>query len=43
MARPFVKEGRYLYKSFHDRRTDVQDAMESGIRRVARAAGLEVD
>ncbi|WP_018214736.1 hypothetical protein [Salinispora vitiensis] len=43
VARPFLRDGRYLYKSFRDRRPDVQDAMESGVRRIARAAGLEVD
>jgi hypothetical protein len=43
VQRPFLKEGRYVYKGFKEKRSDVERAMSDGIRRVAQSAGLEVD
>jgi hypothetical protein len=42
VSRPFYKEGRYVYVSLRERRPDIEKAMQDGIVRVARAAGLEV-
>lgn len=33
VSRPFLKEGRYIWKSFADHREEVRDAMEEELRR----------
>jgi hypothetical protein len=43
VARPFVSEGRYVYKGLAVRRGAITDVMERGVADVARRAGLEVD
>lgn len=43
VERPFLKDGRYVYKGLAERRGQITDVMERGIRDVARRAGLEVD
>jgi hypothetical protein len=42
VARPFYKEGRYLYKSLIVKRERFTQVMESALQRVARDAGLSV-
>lgn len=42
VSRPFRKEGRYIWKSFADRRQDVISALETALTDVAKSAGLEV-
>lgn len=39
--RPFLKEGRYIWKAFADRRAAVQDELKDALVDVARKAGLE--
>lgn len=41
--RPFIHEGRYLWPAIIRKREEVQEALERGIRDVAKTAGLEVD
>ncbi|WKU03847.1 HK97 gp10 family phage protein [Micromonospora sp. HUAS LYJ1] len=43
VSRPFLKDGRFVYKGLAERREQITDVMERGIRDVARQAGLEVD
>lgn len=43
VSRPFLKDGRYVYPSYHQRKPDIQRTMQAGIERVARGAGLDVD
>ncbi|MFJ8687197.1 HK97 gp10 family phage protein [Micromonospora wenchangensis] len=43
VVRPFLKDGRFVYKGLAERREQITDVMEKGIRDVARQAGLEVD
>jgi hypothetical protein len=43
IARPFFPDGRYVYVGYHEKRDEIIKAMEEGIARVARSAGLEVD
>lgn len=42
VVRPFLSDGRYVYPAYYDRRDDIVRAMQEGIERVARGAGLEV-
>lgn len=42
VSRPFIKEGRYIWKAFADRRADVQDELHDALVDVARSAGIEV-
>ncbi len=41
--RPFLKDGRYVYPSYYERKADIERAMQRGIVEVARSAGLDVD
>jgi hypothetical protein len=45
VARPFYKDGRYIYKAYFDLKSSgqFQAALEKAIVDVARRAGLEVD
>ena len=43
VRRPFLKEGRYIYRSFFDNRDRVYRALENAIIETARKAGVEVD
>ncbi|MFI1195516.1 HK97 gp10 family phage protein [Micromonospora sp. NPDC020750] len=43
VSRPFLKDGRYVYRGLAERRDQITEVMERGIRDVARQAGLEVD
>ena len=43
VTRPFYKEGRYVYAGYNAERDNIAKAMQDGIERVARNAGLEVD
>jgi hypothetical protein len=40
--RPFVKEGRYIWPAFVDKRPQVQDELHKALVEVARAAGVEI-
>jgi hypothetical protein len=42
VTRPFLADGRYIYKAFYANRSRFTDAMEEGILTVARSAGIEV-
>lgn len=42
VRRPFLKEGRYIWRAFADRRADVQDELRDALVDVARSAGLGV-
>jgi len=42
-ARPFIREGRYLYKALEVKRAEVTDSMSEGLTRLARESGIEVD
>ncbi|MEH1013046.1 HK97 gp10 family phage protein [Micromonospora sp. CPCC 206060] len=41
--REFIKEGRYLWSSYGDRRDEVAAALERALLSVVAAAGVEVD
>lgn len=41
--RPFIKEGRYLWASYGDRRDDVAAALERALLATVAAAGVDVD
>jgi hypothetical protein len=41
-ARPFIKDGRYLYQGLKVKRAEVTDMMAAGLAQLAREAGLEV-
>jgi hypothetical protein len=41
--RPYMKEGRYVYKGLAVKRAEVIDVMQEAVLDVARGAGLEVD
>lgn len=43
VVRPFLKEGRYVYKGLAERRDEITEVMERSILDIARQAGLEVD
>lgn len=42
VRRPFLREGRYIWRAFADRREDVQKTLKDELVAVARGAGLEV-
>lgn len=41
VSRPFLKEGRYIYAAFRDRRATIQKAIEDGVEKLIRDSGLE--
>lgn len=41
-ARPFIREGRYVYQALAARRTEITQIMADGMAELARTAGLEV-
>lgn len=43
VKRPFIKTGRYIYKSFDDRSQQVWDKLSEALVDVARQAGVETD
>lgn len=43
VARPFIKEGRYLYPTLRKDRQQFTDIMQGALTAVAENAGLEVD
>lgn len=42
VRRPFLSEGRYIYRAFYDNRPRFLDAMTDAIMKVARSAGIEI-
>lgn len=40
--RPFLREGRYIYRSYYDRRPEILRILGLGLERLARDAGFEV-
>lgn len=43
VKRPFLREGRYIWKAFADNRSKVEDVLTDALIDVARQAGVEVD
>lgn len=43
VVRPFIKDGRYVYKGLAVKRDQITEIMASGLAQLARDAGLEVD
>lgn len=43
VRRPFLSDGRYIYKAFYDNTDRLPDILETALIDVARAAGVEVD
>jgi hypothetical protein len=43
VARPFYKEGRYIYPSLRKNRPEIEAVLEKAIRSLARDAGVGVD
>lgn len=41
-ARPFIREGRYVYAALRARRADIIEVMAAGMTDLAKSAGLEV-
>lgn len=41
--RPFIREGRYVYAGLAAKRADITEVMSTGLDKIARGAGLEVD
>lgn len=41
VRRDFLKEGRYVYPTLQDNRTEIEAALGEGLNRVIRAAGLD--
>ena len=41
-ARPFIKEGRYVYRGLRVKNDEITDVMQKGLNDLATAAGLEV-
>lgn len=41
IRRPFLKEGRYIWKAFADNRSEVQRILEDELTNVIRSAGFE--
>lgn len=41
IARPFLVEGRYVWKAFDDNRERIAQELDDGLRDLARRAGLE--
>lgn len=42
VKRPFLKQGRYVWKAYADNDAKVADMLETELTKVARAAGLEI-
>jgi hypothetical protein len=42
VVREFLRDGRYVFPAYYERHDDIMRAMQEGIARVARNAGLEV-
>lgn len=42
-VRPFLKTGRYVWKSYADNRERVIEKLQDGLVQVARSAGIEVE
>lgn len=42
-ARPFLKEGRYVYPALRRIRPDIEKSLQDGIEQVVAAAGLDLD
>lgn len=42
VKRPFLKEGRYIWAAFADKRDEIEDVLQDAIVDVARNVGLEV-
>lgn len=42
VRRPFIKEGRYLYPTYHQERATFQGILQDALVKVAEGAGLEV-
>jgi hypothetical protein len=40
--RPFLRDGRYMYPAYRDRKATVQEKMEEGLAALVRKSGLEV-
>lgn len=43
VRRPFLSDGRYIYKAFYDNVDRLPDVLEEALLEVARSAGVEVD
>ena len=43
VQRAFLKEGRYLYAAYFDKRDEFDETLSRALLRVARQAGVEVD
>lgn len=43
VVRPFFKSGRFIWKSFKEKRPDVLESLQQGLVELAREAGLDVD
>jgi hypothetical protein len=43
VARPFYKEGRYLFPTLKKKRNEIQAAMLNALAELARESGIEVD
>lgn len=43
VVRPFIKEGRYLYPTYHANRDEFERVLRTALVKVAQGAGLEVD
>jgi hypothetical protein len=43
VTRPFLREGRYLYKGYFEKRADMALVLERALLRVAAESGIEVD
>lgn len=43
VRRPFLKDGRYIWKAFANNRGKVEETLEDALLEVARSAGVEVD
>lgn len=42
VRRPFIKEGRYIWKAFVDQKSKIEGVMTESLIEVARSAGVEV-
>jgi hypothetical protein len=42
-ARPFKKDGRYLYRAFYDNKEKLPELLEAALLEVARQSGVEID
>ena len=43
VKRPFLKQGRYLWKAYADKRDEIEKTLQAELENVARGAGLETD